>query len=187
MAVSSGDVSTTLFFVVILALIYTRRIVLSYTGTPVSGTRIALYSAFVGLLFTFAVLTGYTLVPWYVYPVLAAALAGAFLVAEPYVRGRVVLEERSPGRWVYKLSPVVPLVYIVLFVVRLLLDLFVLNVDPLTYSYGSITVSSGAIWVLVAVDLLFAISTGLILGRNIGVYRVYAAKLHVPSAQAPLP
>jgi hypothetical protein len=187
MAISPTDLSSTVFFVAVIALVYVRRILLSISGTPVSGTRLALYSVFVGVLFALAIVTGYSIVPWYLYPALGAAVVAAFFVAEPYVRSRVVVEERGAGRWVYRLSPIVPLVYVLLFVVRLLLDLFVLNLDPLVSSFGPVTVSAGAAAVLVVIDVLFALSTGLVLGRNVGVYRAYAARLRGPPASAPLP
>ncbi|MGI0140982.1 MAG: hypothetical protein ACREBT_07580 [Thermoplasmata archaeon] len=85
---------------------------------------------------------------------------------------RVRIIERAPGEWVYLLGPLVPILYLALFLTRLSLDFIVLNVSPFTFTLTSSGLTPSAAATL---DLLFAVSTGLVVGRTIGVYRAYRA------------
>jgi hypothetical protein len=185
-ATAPPDLTPTLILLVIFALFYARRVVVSITGTVLSVGRLVGFSAFYGVLFVAAVVQGFTLLPDYLLGVDAAVAVGAAFLGELYVRGRVDAHERTPGVWIYRLSPIVPLVYLALFVVRLLLDLFVLNLDPFVFTLTPPPVASQVLWILAVVNLLFALSTGLLLGRNVAVYRAYEAKLRAAASSKPL-
>ncbi|MHB8352543.1 MAG: hypothetical protein ACYDFT_07665, partial [Thermoplasmata archaeon] len=73
--------------------------------------------------------------------------------------------------------------YLALFAVRLLLDLLILGINPFGGATLPATLTPATLAVVVGVDTLYAVSTGLVVGRSVGVYRAFQRK----KAAAPLP
>jgi hypothetical protein len=161
-----------LAFLVLLVVIVGRRTVLMVRGTTVSAARLAGYAVFYVVFFVLALAGSFSAVPLYWYAVDAAVVVLAALVAIPYVERVARIERRPDGQWYYRLGLALPLVYLALFAVRLAVDAFVLNVNPLGPP-TAVSLSPFATDVLIAVDALFGVSTGLLVGRSIGVYRAY--------------
>src|SRR5580700_10570148 len=164
-----GPVVILLLFVVIIG----RRVVLMVRGTPVRPARMFLIALFYVLLFAITIAASYAELPLWTYAVDAAVLVAASIGATVLVQRRVVVEWKD-GVWSYRLGALIPAIYLTLFVVRLLLDLFVLNVNPFAFTVPSAAPLTGvSLYIVVLVDALFALSTGLLLGRTVGVYVEY--------------
>lgn len=190
---------TELFLIVIIVLILARRTYAMIQGTAYSAARLFGFAGFYILLYVvlaygtlasalgFWGSTTYLLVAAYVaVPVVAG------LVAAPHVERIVHFEQRADGQWYYKLGMVVPVAYLVLFVIRIGAEIAVLGPNAFYLTFPPPPAPSvGALVVLLAVDLLFGVSLGLLLGRGVGVYRAYQklpkAKSTPPPPSAPLP
>lgn len=166
-AVQSG-VAFGLLFTAIL-LVRTYRLV---TGAPLSVPRLAGFAAF--YLFLFALLVGeaYTLLPVGLLGVDALIVVATTLLALPYVRRAVTVSRRPDGQWFYRMGPLIPVVYLFLFLVRMGIDVAVLN-ESVAGPPVVTSLSPGGQAALALVDALFAFSTGLLTARSIGVYQEY--------------
>jgi hypothetical protein len=68
-------------------------------------------------------------------------------------------------------------VYLALLLVRLILDVVVLGVNPFAGAPpGTAPLTGTALLLLAFVDALFGLSTGLLMGRTVGVYLEYRSK-----------
>lgn len=164
------------------------RTVRMMRGAPVSGARLVGFGLLYVVLFASVLLVDVALLPWYSYALDAVAIVAAIAVAVPYVGRRVVLERRPDGQWVYRLGALLPVVYLVLFLVRILVDLLLVGASPFggpTGSGGSVVLSPTAAGALIAVDALFSFSAGLLLGRNVAVYVAYRRRLRGGPAAPP--
>ncbi|MGA7923519.1 MAG: hypothetical protein WCA77_06040, partial [Thermoplasmata archaeon] len=115
-----------------------------------------------------------------------AMLAVGAVVAFRYVKQRVVLEQRPPdGAWYYRLPPFLPITYLILFLVRIGIEVVVVGVNPfappLSGQFNGL--SSLTISLLIAVDVVWGLTTGFLIGRSAGVYSSYAEK----KVEAPRP
>ncbi len=159
-----------LLIAAVIGLVLLRRAIAQLRGTPVSTGRLLGYAVFYGLLF--ALVAGVESLPilplWSLGADIAAAAVGTW-VAVRYVERNVTIYEEA-GRPMYRLGLLVPLAYVALFLGRLILEIAI-GVDP--FAPASTSLSPGAAAVLEAVDALFGFSTGLAIGRNIGVYRAW--------------
>lgn len=183
---AASDYAPLAILLVVVVFIFIRRIIASVHGTRLTVARLAIYAGVVAAIFALTVATGYGALPWYSFPAdVAVVLASAFLGAN-HVASRVEVYEDPPGQWRYRLGPLIPIVYLLLFVTRLLLDFLVLVYNPLSFSAipGSLSPATQAVFVVV--DLLFAVSTGLVVGRTIGVYRRFERKLRENVGGVPL-
>jgi hypothetical protein len=182
-AASSPDLTTTLIIFLILVFFLARRTVALLQGTRYSVGRLTAFASFYVLLFgllafstVFTVIglwgsIGYALIPAY-----AAVVVAATLVARPFVQRRVVFESRSDGEWYYRLPVVVPALYLVLFVVRFGVEIVVLGPSFLASPFLPPSLPTGLVAVLVGVDLLFGMSTGILIGRSVGVYQAFQSR-----------
>ena len=167
----------------LIVLLIVRRTVRQVSGDRVSFSRLFGFAALYVLLFValaggtlyaavgawgpdaYGLVAGYVVVP---------VVAGSLAV--PYVERIVRLEERSDGRWYYRLSWHVPVLYLVLFLVRVGAEVAIFGAAGTPFAYPPPAPPSvGALEVLVGVDLLFGASLGLLLGRGIGIYRARRA------------
>ena len=176
-AVQSG-VALGLLFTVIL-LVRTYRLV---TGARLSVARLAVFTAFYLVLFALLVGEAYSLVPVYFLGIDALIVVATTVLALPYVRRAVTVTQRPDGQWYYRMGPIIPVVYLVLFLVRMGIDVAVLNESVAGPPVSTSLSVSGQIALLV-VDALFAFSTGLLTARSIGVYQEYrSAAPHAPGS-----
>ena len=186
---SSADESAILFLVIIVAIMIRRTYALSQ-GTPYSTARVFGYGAFSMVLFAlFAASTiyvavgswgpiGYALVAPYI-----GVVIGSALIAEPRIRRLVKFEERAGGVLYYHLPIVVPVLNLVLFVVRLGIEIWLFGLSTITSFQFPTSLPIGALEILIAFDLLFGISIGLLIGRGLAVHRAFLARPH----DTPLP
>lgn len=190
---ASSALTSTVVLVAIVVFVFVRRIRASLRGTRLSEGRLFGYAAFIGAIFALTTIAGITILPWYsfVLDVTIGAVLG--VVSYRHVQERVVIERVGPDRWIYRLGPLLPIVYLVLFVTRLALDLVVLNIQPFGTSVLPASLSPTTVAVFLLVDVLFAASTGLSIGRSVGVYREWQrrrtrpAPPPRPSGDRPLP
>lgn len=176
----------------IFVLIIARRTYAQIQGAPYSVGRLFGFAGFYVLLFAvlafgtlyaavatwgslaYGLLAGYVAVP-----IIAATLAA------PYVRRIVRFEQRGNGNWYYRLSWHVPVLYLTLFVVRIGAEIAVFGLSALLITFPPPTPPSvAALAILIGVDLLFAFSLGLLIGRGVGIYRAHR---DLPVAEAPIP
>jgi hypothetical protein len=174
---SLGNLGPAVLFLAIIVLFMVRRTIRLVQGTPYSAGRQFALAGFYLLLFVALAggtiwvaastwgTTGLLLVAPY-----AAAVIGAAFVAAPYVRRIVRFEQRAPGVWYYRLPWIVPALYVILFVVRLVLEVVLFGPGSLASFSLPTSVPTATLLVLIAVDLLYGASTGILLGRSFGVY-----------------
>lgn len=172
----------TLVIGLLFALVVARRAYAQYLGTTLSAGRLLGYAVVYPLLFVFVVGTeSYPVVPlWSIGVDVAAGVVGAVL-AFVYVGRRVTVYQEG-GAWMYRLGPVVPVIYIGLFLGRLGLELAI-GLNP--YGPSPTALSAGTVLVLEVVDALYGFSTGLALGRNVGVYRAWQRAAAAPPPPSP--
>jgi hypothetical protein len=108
--------------------------------------------------------------------VYAAVVIASAHVARPFVHRRVRFEERSDGSWYYRLPVVVPALYLVLFVVRFAVEIVALGPSFLSSPFNPPSVSTSLVAVLIGIDLMFGVSSGILVGRSQGVYRAYQTR-----------
>ncbi|MCI4344542.1 MAG: hypothetical protein L3J87_02825 [Thermoplasmata archaeon] len=184
MALSASEIAPTAIFLVLVVVLLARRVYQSVHGASINPTSLLALAGFFLLLFVVTVVEGL-----YLFPSLSLVDLGVdsvLIVASAwvgirYTRRRVEIWRRPDGVWMYRMGMVIAIVYLTLFAVRLLLDLFVVGLNPFGPVGSSVTLSPAAAAALLVVDALFAVSTGLFLGRNFGVYLVYRAALLRPS------
>ena len=177
--------TTSLILVAIVVFVFVRRILASLRGTRLSEGRLFGYAVLVGAIFVLTTFAGITILPWYSFVLDAAVGAGLAVVSYLHVQQRVVIERVGPDRWIYRLGPLIPILYLVLFVIRLGLDLVVLNIQPFGTSALPASLSPTTIAVFLIVDVLFAASTGLSIGRSVGVYREWQRLRAEPTPPPP--
>jgi len=197
---SLSGAAPALVFLVLLIFLVARRTIRQVQGAPFSVPRLFVFAGLYVLLFgALAFTTLYAAVgtwgenaylllgPYIALPVVAGVLAA------PYVRRIVRFERRESGEWYYRLSWHVPVLYLALFTVRLVAEVAVFGAAGLVPSFPPpAPPSTGALEILVGVDLLFSVSLGLLLGRGVGVvwaHRDLPAEAHAPSPppSPPLP
>jgi len=187
-----------LFVLAILILIIARRTIRQIQGAPFSTGRMFGFAAFYVLLFValaFATLYA-ALVTWgpnaylLIAPYVAVPVLGAWFAA-PYVRRIVHFERHEDGTWYYRLSWHIPVLYLALFIARLLGEIAVFGLAGIIISFPPPAPPSVvALEALIGVDLLFALSLGLMVGRGIGVvlaHRNLSPELAGPPPSPPLP
>ncbi len=181
-AAPPGGAEESLLLAAFIGLLIVRRAVLQLRGAPLSTARLVGYALLYPLLFALvAGLESLPLLPlWSLGVDVAAAAVGAW-AAVSYVERTVVVYSEG-GRWMYRLGLVVPLVYVGLFLGRLALELAV-GIDPFAPSITALSPTNTLL--LEVVDALFGFSTGMAVGRNLGVYRAWQRRL-AQSTPAPL-
>jgi hypothetical protein len=184
--------STELIVVAIIALVLLRRTYGQLTGARYSSGRLFGFAGFYVLIFAifgfgtiyaaiatwgsvaYALLVPYALVP-----------IGVAFLATPFVERIVHFERRDDGQLYYQLPWHVPVLYLVLFIARI-------GAEIAVYGSSAFNVPPPApptvldLVILVVVDLLFATSLGLLVGRGLGVYRAHA-KLPATEGAPPSP
>ena len=193
-----SETSALVVLVLFLAII-ARRTIRQIQGARYSVARLAVFAGFYVLLFgALAFSTLYAAVSawgWGALALLAPYAAiptVAAISAIPHIRRVAQFEQRENGQWFYRLSWHVPVLYLGLFVARLLAEVAVFGLAGVVVSYPPPVPSSEAgLLILLGVDLLFGVSLGLLLGRGIGVVRAYrdlpATAPAPPSPSRPLP
>jgi hypothetical protein len=175
MASGSSSLEPALIVLGLLVLLMARRTYLMVRGAPVRPGRLAVFAAFYVGLFVLTLAATSVGTPWYLYALDGAILLAASGLATGYVRDHVHLERRPPAQeWYYRLHPWVPLSYMVLFVSRIAIALWVLGPSAIGFAVApAVSLPPGAALLLDVVDALFGLSTGILVGRSVGVYLAY--------------
>jgi hypothetical protein len=176
-----SSLTPAIIVLLLFVLIVVRRTYAQLRGARFSVGRLFAFAGLYVLLFAFlafgtlyaAVGTwgsdAYLLLALYV----AVPVAAAY-VAAPYIRRVVHFERQADGGWTYRLSWHVPVLYLVLFLVRIAAEIAIFGLSGVLVSYPPPAPPSVmALEILVGVDLLFGLSLGLLVGRGLGVYRGY--------------
>jgi hypothetical protein len=172
MASASSGTTGYLLLLAIVVLLIARRMYLMVQGTVFSTPRLIGYAAFYVVFFALGVFVGVLALPFYVPIAEGAVLVVSGAIAVPFVERAVRFERRADGQWYYRLGLLIPAVYLVLFAVRIVIDFVLLNENPFAPP-TSVSLTPFQAVLLVLVDTLFAVSTGLLVGRSVGVYRAY--------------
>jgi hypothetical protein len=183
MASGSPGETGYLLLLAIVVIILVRRFYRLVQGTVVSTGRLVGFAAFYLVLFAFVLLSGYAGVPYYALIADGAIVVVATLIAAPYVERIVRFELRADGQWYYRLGLLIPGLYLVLFGVRLAIDVLLIGENPFAPP-TNISLSPLQLILLIVVDALFAFSTGLLVGRSVGVYRAFQRQPRTPPAAA---
>jgi len=179
----SSTETSALVFLALFVFLIVRRTLRQLQGAPYSPGRLWVFAGIYVLLFSalafatlFAAVTTWGTDAYALLVPYAAVPCGAALLAAPYVRRVVRFEHREDGRFYYRLSWHIPVLYHVLFTARLVAEVAVFGLAGVVVSFPPPAPPSVAgLEVLIGVDLLFAVSLGLLIGRGIGVYEAYRA------------
>jgi hypothetical protein len=186
----SGPESTGLVILAIIVLIMVRRTYLLSQGTPYSGTRVFAYGIFSTLLFVlFGAATIYIAVGTWGWTALALiapyalVVTAAAWIARPRVQALVKFERRADGLLYYRLPVVIPVLTLVLFVARASAEILLFGLNAFVSFAIPTSAPIGTLLILIAVDLVYGGSIGLLYGRGLGVRAAYLAG---PAHETPL-
>jgi hypothetical protein len=147
----------------------------SYQGRQYSISRIVVFPALVLLVYIVTELETIAAVPW-AFPVWTAVdfvvLVAAALGTVPLADRLVRVSQRQDGEWYYQYGVELIGLYLGLWVVRLGLAAYY---DPASIEFVAPTggaLSGTASAVLVLIQGLFSLSSGLVVGRAFGTYRL---------------
>jgi len=187
---TSSALEPTLALEAIIAVVIIARSVRSYQGRSLSVPVLVTFPVLIGFLWVSAeATTAYSIAwsyPWWT--VLDGVLVVAGAVITVPLAARVVQVYPGPdGGWMYRYHLGLIVFYLGSWVVRLALAAYF---DPSSLEFTTSTgppLSAGAAEVMQVVEVLFSISTGLVIGRSVGTYRLYRAALaRTPVVAAPL-
>jgi hypothetical protein len=191
MATLSSSDQSGLIVLAIIVLIMARRTYMLSQGARYGPTRIFAYGAF--SMFLFAYLAGSTIyLAWAVWGPLALALLAPYLAIiaaaawafRPVVERHVKFETRADGAVYYRLPVILPVLTLVFFLARVGAEIALFGVGFIATLAIPAGVTSLSLAILIALDLLFGTSIGMLIGRGLGVRGAYAAQ-H-PASDAPL-
>jgi hypothetical protein len=186
----SSALTDVVLFEVLIAVFILVRSLRTYRGRALSVSRLLVFSFLPILLWASAeVETAYSIpssFPFWTGVDAALVVAGA-LVTIPIAHRLISVYQNADGQWMYRYGIELIAVYLTSWVVRLALAAYV---DPssleFTYTTGP-PLSALASTVMLLVDVLLSISTGLVVGRTVGTYRLYRAALaRTPAPPGPL-
>lgn len=169
----------------VLAIWIAARSYRSYQGRLYSPGRVMLFPVLILLLFAETEFETVVTVPW-AFPlwtaVDVAVVVTAALATLPLAERLVRVSRRPDGEWYYQYGIELIAFYLGLWVVRLGLAAYF---DPASIEFAVPTtaLSSTASIVVVLIQALFSISSGLVIGRAICTYRLHERA----RGSAPLP
>ncbi len=158
----------------VIAALSVRWAYRTITGTPVSFAAIVGMSVVYVLIFAYAALNSLrTLADLLLVPFVIVAAVAAVIAAR-YVEQVVRFEQRSDGRWYFRLGLFLPMLYIAILVSRLVENLILLRIDPFQVQLPpALPLGSLAARIVFTSNVLFAAGTGFLVGRNLGVHRAF--------------
>lgn len=172
----TGADQTAILVLAVIVLLMARRTYALQQGTPYSTLRIFGYGAYSTALFVILAASTIYLAVGSWGPI-AYALVGVYAVAiasiawavRPRVRRLVRFEMRPDGRLYYRLPVIVPALSLALFVVRVGVQIGLFGLASVATFTLPTSVGPGVLFVLIAADLLFGGSVGLLFGRALGI------------------
>jgi hypothetical protein len=178
MASLSSSAIVVLAIQILIVLLILRRQILIYQGTPVSGARIALGAGLILFLFALIELTGYAVLGsafpnlgWAVLGNVAIVAVASFAFARVAERQARVWKDPR-GFWMYQMGLGPAILYVGLYFARLGLE-FAFFPSLLQFQTGGVSSQTTVLQLVIleVVAALVAISSGILVGRGIGVYR----------------
>lgn len=175
------------FLVALISIIILRRTYSLTRGTPVRTTRlvilpviyVALYVSELAGIWYAGAGSSQTNLLYAGFGADVVLLIVGTLVAERLTRPHVELYQPAPdGDWWYRLRPFLPILYVVLFVVRIGLEAAVIGESPFSVptpaQYDAFTPVE--LYSLFAVDALWGLTTGFLIGRSWAVYALWKSR-----------
>jgi len=200
-AVTSIDVEDYVILA-LFGLILLRRTYMMTQGVPAGVGRlvvlpifyVAIYTAELAGTWFAGVGTGRAELTYIALSADAVLLGVGTWIAYRITTRHVHLYRPTPGGpWYYRLRPLLPVLYVVLFLLRAVIETVIVGnapfAVPTTAQFESI--SRTALFALFAVDALWGLTTGFLIGRSGAVYaawqRAERAPPTAPSPPVPLP
>jgi hypothetical protein len=185
----TSGLETALFIEALLVVWIGIRSYGSYQGRPYSSARVLIFPALILFLYVVTEAETVAIVPWS-FPLWTVVDATVVLVSAlatlPLVDRLVTLTRREGGAWYYQYGIELIGFYLALWVVRIGLAAYY---DPSSLEFAPPTgaaLSAMASEVLVLIQGLFSISTGVVVGRGIGTYRLFQRAMErTAPAQSP--
>ena len=181
-ASSAGAIVPSLVVLLLIVLILVRRTYYLIHGSVYSTGRIFAWGVFGVLVFLiFAASTLYTAIgtwgeiAWVLVAPYAGVVVATAILTTPIVRRVVRFERRPDGSDFYRLPWLVPVLYLVLFTARFGLELAVFGVAAFSSVALPTQLPTALLLLVIAFDLLYAVSLGLVFGRGIGVMKAHDA------------
>jgi hypothetical protein len=177
---SDGGNATIYIVLGIILLIVVRRMRAVFRGSKASKSRALIFSAyyfliaavFISLSFTSGGVAPYLAV---VYVVVGAAAAyGSYLFSDR----RIGFWKAADGSIYYKGAVIIYMVYLAGLVARIAIELIYIGPQSFSFSPSArVTLSASAIDAEIATDVLLALGSGLLIGRNARVVKRLAGIL----------
>ena len=182
MTSAASQAAPAILVLALIVLLLARRTYRLTTGVLYSPSRLFSYGGFSAFLFVlFGTTTIYVAVGTWG-PVaygLVAAYAGvvvaAAVIARPRVERLVRFETRADGQLYYMLPIIIPALTLALFVVRVTAEVLLLGFQVLVSFTLPTSLPPPELGLLIAVDLVYGSSIGMLVGRGLGVLRAHAA------------
>jgi hypothetical protein len=185
MSSSAGANGTTTIFLTfaIIILLVISRIFRNMRGVKVSEGRtigyIIFYFAFGGFFISSSFFEGVSY--FYAIPDVGMMMLAAYL-SYKFADRRITFWKGSDGSIWYKGGVIIYLIYVIALIARLSVDFLVIGPSAFSFSFNG-TLSQTALLGTTITDLLLAFGIGLLVGRNVRVYRRY--KLIMAGKESP--
>jgi hypothetical protein len=151
----------------------------SYQGRIYSSTRVLVFPVLIILLYAGTEVETVATVPW-AFPLWTivdiVVMVASALATLPFAERLVRVSKRYDGQWYYQYGIELIAFYLGLWIVRLALAAYF---DPGSIEFVPPTgaLSATASDVVVLIQALFSVSSGLVVGRAIGTYRLHLRAL----------
>jgi hypothetical protein len=187
---ASSSLTPILGFEALIAVLILLRSIRNYRGRPLSVALLVSFPLLTLLLWASAeAVTAYSIAwsyPWWIALDAAVVAVGALLTIP--IAGRIVkVYQEADGRWMYRYHLGLIVFYLSSWVIRLALAAYF---DPNSLEFTPTSgppLSALAAEVMQFVEILFSLSTGLVIGRSVGTYRLYRRALaSSPPTSTPL-
>jgi hypothetical protein len=179
--------TSTVFVLAVFLVLVLRRAYRTARGTRLSRGRLFVYAGFYLLLLVAQLFLTYLILPWWTVPLDLGVVAVGAVLFTGYTRRRVEIYQDPKGRWMYRLGAQAAVLYVVLYVLRIALEVVYF---PSFVSFGPPTgappsIGPLAVGILLLVDTLLSLSTGFLLGRLAGIELRYGELLRNPPVSPP--
>ena len=186
----SAALENVLVIEALIAVVILVRSARTYRGRALQVSRLVLFPCLATLLWLAAEAATVYSTPA-IFPLWTAVDAGLVvvgaLVTLPLAPRLITVYRAEDGQWMYRYGVELIALYLASWVVRLGLAAYF---DPSSLEFSYTTgppLSALASAVMQLVELLFSLSTGLVIGRSVATYRLYRKALaDSPSAEKPL-
>jgi hypothetical protein len=195
-ALSNSD-TVSYLFVLLLGVLILRRAYAITQGSRISAVRLAIFPVFYVILYVgeLAALgvggVGSNVATWLYlsFAVDAALVTVGVLLAYRYTLRHVQIYQ-DPGEtgWKYRLNPLLPVIYVVLFFARVGIETVLLGESPFEIPTAAALegISVALLSLFFLVDALWGLSTGFLIGRNAAVHHEWRQKTERPGSSVPL-